>query len=273
MSNLLEPVAHIKVEPPRISLLTVARTLPAGTVWRSGISHLPNGASPAAGWPNCDVAPDPDNKCAPNFQGRADFESWLFYVPDGCDVRPFYAEPWEARGEEALKAYTPWAVSRELATGESTGNPSLQSTAVDITGPGAVNVVVAFSSLIRARVEAGYAGMATLHVPAWLMPAVEDHYLLDNSGGILSGGMLRVSPGPGYPGVSPDETANITPGAGEGWIYVTGPVEYEVGPITVAPSEDQQQRLTNNVEVYAERAGIVRFDPYGVFAVRTKVED
>lgn len=268
MTNLFQPVAPIKVEAPQVSLLTVARTLPNGTEWRSGISHLPNGCSPAAGWPNCEVDPAPPNKCAPQFPGAANFAPWLFYVPDGCDLAPFYAEDWERRSSEALAAYTPWAMSLELDTGALSGNPSLRSTAVDLTGAGAIDVVNGIGALIRARVEAGFGGMATLHVPAWLIPAFEDHYLLDNSTGAMSGAMVRVSPGPGYTGVSPDSTLNIVPGPGEGWLYITGPVEYELGPIEVYPKRDQQQHLTNTVEVYAERAGILRFDPCGVFAVR-----
>lgn len=271
MSNLLQPVGAIRVEAPRVSLLTVARTLPAGTEWRAGVSHLPNGCSPATAHPNCDVDPGPVTKCAPLSNGRADFESFLFYVPDGCDVAPFYAEDWNARGEEALKAYSPWALSHELDTGDATGNPSLRSTAVDLSGVGAVDVVTAFSTLIRARVERGMGGVATVHVPAWLIPAVDDHYLLDDSAASNSGGLVRVSPGPGYTGVSPDSSGNVVPGPGEGWIYITGTVEYELGPVSSEPSQEQQQRLTNNVEVYSERAGIVRFDPCGVFAVRAKV--
>lgn len=267
MTNMFQPVDAIRVEAPRVSLLTVARTLPAGTEWRSGIAHLPNGCSPADGWPNCEVDPTPGEKCEPQFPARAEFAPWLFYVPDGCDLAPHYADDWNARGREALEAYTPWAVSRELDTGADSGNPSLRSTAVDLGAVGALDVVAALSALIRARVEAGFGGMAIAHVPAWLIPPFLDHYLLADDGS-TSGGMVRVSPGPGYTGASPTGAAAAP---GEGWIYITGPVEYEIGEIHTEPKRGEQQHLTNRVEVYAERAGIFRFDPCGVFAVQARV--
>jgi len=196
----------------------------------------------------------------------------MFYVPDGCDVAPFYAEDWNARGEDALKAYTPWAISNELDTGAMSGNPSLISTAVDISSGAAIPIVSALSALIRARVNRGLGGIATAHVPAWLVPSLADHYQLDDAGAAHAGGILRISPGPGYTGFSPTSSGHVAPPVGEGWIYITGPVEYEVGPITTQPDQDHQQRLTNRVEVYSERAGILRFDPCGVFAIRAKAD-
>lgn len=274
MSNLLQPVPPIKVEPPPVSILTVARTLPAGTVWRSGVSFLPNGCSSAVNYPNCDQYGEDGApiKCAPEPTGAASFQSWLMYVPDGCQEKPFYAEDWNARAREALEAYSAWAVSREMSDGAQSGNPSLQSTATDISGAGAVKIVTAISSLIRARVEAGFGGVATLHVPAWFMPPLLNTFQLTRAGGALTAedGLLRVSPGPGYLGAAPDGTPAV---AGQGCLYITGPVEAEVGPVEVMPDRAEQQRLTNNVEVYAERPAIYRFDPCGVFAVMAKVDD
>ena len=268
--NLLQPIPPIRVETPPVSILTAARTLPAGTEWRDGISFLPNGCSPASGYPNCEVVSISPEKCSPAANTRASFMPWLFYVPDGCDTKPFYAEDWDARGSEALGAYTPWAISLELDTGAMSGSPSLRSTAVDISGVGAVDVATAVGSLIRARVEQGFGGVATLHVPAWLIPNMDEDALLDRTGGQLTAaaGMARVSPGPGYTGASPDSTLNVTPPPGEGWVYITGPVEYELGPIFTHPSQAEQEHRMNTAEIYSERAGIFRFDPCGVFAVR-----
>lgn len=269
-----EPIAAVGIETSPVSLLTVARRLPSGTDWRSGVSFLPNGCSPAVNFPTCEVDPAPPTKCVPNFQPRAEFDSWPIYVPDGCNEKPFWIQDWRGRAFEALEAYTPWALSRELDDGAMSGNPSLRSTAVDITGAGAVDVVTAVSSLLRARVEQGFAGVGLLHVPAWLIPPMYDRYLLEGNGPILTtcGGLARVSPGPGYTGVSPDSSANLVPGPGEGWVYITDPVEYEISsPVLLPDDPDDQQHRTNNIELYAERMAIYRFNPCGSFAVRVGV--
>lgn len=274
MAPLKQPVAPIKVEAPPSSILTAARRLPAGTNWRGGIAHLPNGCSSANNWPTCDVDEAPEPKCAPTDVSVAEFDSWQIYVPDGCDVAPFWTEDWNARSAEALEAYTAWALSRELDTGAATANPSLRSTADDISGAGAVNVSAAISTLIRARVEAGFGGVMTAHIPAWLIPPALDHYQLEPNGpATTSLGLVRVSLGPGYTGIGPTTTGNVVPAAGQGYIYMTGPVEYELSPVESLLSDHRDQNLrTNMIEAYAERFAIYRFDPCGVFAVLASVE-
>lgn len=271
MADLHQPIRPIRVEAPPVSILTAARRLPAGTEWHSGVSFLPNGCSAATNWPVCDVEPEPDPKCAPQPNAAATFVPWPIYLPDGCDLSAFWGEDWNGRASEALDAYTAWALSRELDTGAATANPSLRSTGVDISGAGAVNVSTAISSLIRARVEAGFGGVMTAHIPAWLIPPSLDHYQLEPTGGaVTSLGLVRVSMGPGYTGASPAGAASA---AGEGYIYMTGPVEFELSPIKSLLSDPADQNLpTNMIEVYAERMGIYRFDPCGVFAVLASVE-
>lgn len=271
MGDLFQPVTPIKVEAPPVSLLTVSRRLtglPQGTKWNDGTSHLPNGCTPAAFWPDCEVDPTPDPKCAPQTNSGANFRPFAIYLPDGCDEKPFWAEDWIGRSTEALDAFTPWAISRELDTGAASGNPSLRSTATDLAGP-AVTVDAALSTLVRNRVDAGLGGMMTAHVPAWLIPSFYDHYLLDAGSGPSSLlGMVKVSPGPGYTGASP---AGAAAASGQGYIYISGPVEWEMSPVTALLTRDEQQPLINRVEVYAERFGYYRFDPCGVFAVLAKV--
>jgi hypothetical protein len=206
------------------------------------------------------------NKNTANPVSPTAFFPWLFYVPDSCSSAPFYTADWEERARSALDAYTAYAVSQELDAGTFSGSPSLRSTATDISGLTAVDVVTAISQLIAARVQAGLGGVATIHIPQWLIPAAEADSILELTGTGLttSEGFARVSPGPGYSGYSP---TGVAPGLNEGWIYITGPVETEVGDIFVHPSQTEQQHRMNNVEVYAERAAIFRFDPCGVYAV------
>lgn len=81
-------------------------------------------------------------------------------------------------------------------------------------------------------------------------------------------GNVIVSPGPGYPGRNPVVVgAPADPDAGTGWIYISGPVEYGVGPTFSNTDEEGHWRRGNSALVEAERLGIVRFDTCGVFAI------
>jgi hypothetical protein len=57
---------------------------------------------------------------------------------------------------------------------------------------------------------------------------------------------------------------------GTSWIYVTGPVEYGLGPVRLFPElpAERVQYRQNLYALMAERDAIVRFDTDCVFAVQ-----
>lgn len=272
MTLLPRPEGEIRPEPPAASLLTVARTVPFGfDEWRSGIAWYPNGCTPAAGWSDCDDPTRPPEKCDPRPQGSVIARPWTMYLPEGGCDDPSPGIDWNDRARVALDAYRAGQVSRELATGEHTpGVPSLEGVASSLVTPGAVSVTEALSLLLQARINAGFAGMHMAHVPLWLIPSAEAQSLL--TGSTTTMGNVRVSPGPGYPGRNPvDVGVPVDPATGQGWVFMSSPVEYGLGPVTTPMEREDQKHRTNRSFWIAEQMAIVRFDPCGVFAVLARI--
>lgn len=276
MTGPYRPIDAIAPEAPAASILTAARQIPVGLEeWRSGVSWLPNGCSRAYGWQSCVDPPPllPLEKCEPEYPAVEQFDPFMVYVPEGCLVSPGHGIDYNARARASLDAYTAGVVSKELATGMyAPGNPSLENTAQVVATVGAVDAETALSLLLRARSNDGWYGSHTIHVPLWLIPSFESEYLLDNGRNTM--GMVRVSPGPGYPGRNPVAFGPVAdPAVGEGWIYVTGPVEYALGPIETPMELADQNKLVNRAYHIAERPAILRFDTCGVFAVLARIGD
>lgn len=271
---MLQPTAAPRMEAPAASILTVARRLPAGTEWRSGISFLPNGCSPAYSYPTCEVVgpitelnPWPEKETFEDVS-RSDFNPWTMYVPDGCLQRPYYSEDYGARAKEALMAYSAGALSAELELGTNSGNPSLVTACTDISPASPIDLRAGIARLLQERVANGFTTDHVIHMPLWLLPTAEFMNLVVRSGALLStaGGNALVSPGPGYTGVGPTGADPLTDG--EAYIYVTGPVEYEMTDPFLNLDEDEQQGRVNQAETWAERFAIYRFAECGNYAVR-----
>lgn len=269
------PIGEIAPEAPVSSLLTTARVLQDadGPIpferWRSGVQWLPNAGAKVAGWSDCEDPDRPDEKCDPNYQTVEDIRPWTIYVPDGCLNLPSGDIDYNGRVSRIIDAYCAAAVARELATGEhgSGTNPSLESVATDLT-TGAVTVQEAISLLLQARENVGAYGMNTVHVPSWLIPGGDNSYLFSNVGTIVGLGNVRLSPGPGYPG---RDTTGVPPLTGEGYIYMTGPVEYALGPVQLPMTKENQRVRTNQSQWIAERPAIVRFDTSDVFCINARI--
>jgi hypothetical protein len=275
MPLLPNPIREIAPEPPIASLLTVARTMPGPfEEWRSGVSWYPNGCERIAGWADCDDPERPDEKCDPTPQTAVVARPWIMYLPDGGCDDPSPGIDWNARAAISLAAYRAGAVSRELATGEHVpSNLSLENTALAL-GPGPVNIGEAFSLLLQARVTAGFLGIHTIHLPMWLIPSADTAYLNSDTGQTAALGNVRVSPGPGYPGRNPTSVGvPANPATGQGWVYITGPVEFGLGPVSTPMDRESQRHRTNKTYWLAEQPAIVRFDPCGVFAVLARIGD
>ena len=236
-------------------------------------------------------------------------DPFLVYTPLACD--------WASRGTRLADdataltdVHTAYAMGQALWLGvgmhADSSIPTLRRNAVDVTGGSAVTVDVGAAILLSQYEQATFgSGGAVLHVPSVLMVGAE--------GGIPGGGRIAtrvadyyrgplgslVSPGPGYPHGASTQGANgngplisgtADSGAGtntevyagnnlnEAWMFVSGPIEYALGPIVVLPTEDWQRRYgpagsggrTNQYEVWAQRMAIMRYDPCAIFGVKVQ---
>lgn len=274
-----EPISGIApVKPAAGSLLNVARTL-QGT-WRSGVSWR-RGV-------NCGVDGD-----GPGFRrefcGSTDLEDPLdltipevfpyeIYVPYQCDWVPLGSEqPYIDDAKASLDAVTDWHVSRELWTGATEAeNDSLQSVATDESATDPVHPVTAVGTLLEAWSDCtqqsgdGKRG-PIVHVPAAFLTSLIANHVINQQGDVYYGPMgSLVSGGPGYPTGTSARPTGVDAGEEDGWIYISGPVEYAVDVITVAPDREaaHHDSRTNAYRFWAQRWAISRFDPCCVFAVK-----
>lgn len=302
--NGFEPVLAIPGPAPVPSLLTSARNrtddnfgmerrpgvkLPDGTVipgppvWASGISwrstqSLVQHARAYCGSGNLVGAPGLD---------KPEFYPYMLYVPYSCDwVLPvaqrteegetITVDSYRADAVAAEEAMTAWNMARELWTGAIEAlNPSLQNTAVDKSAVGAVHPTTALGMLLEAFSDCTQEGGAVIHAPLTAAVSLLRDGVVKQQGDVYYGpaGSI-ISPGPGYPtaatGTGP---SGADAGAGNVWLYVTGPVEYALGDIVVYPDGDEAffNHRENRYEVTAQRQVIHRFDTHCVFAVKTYV--
>lgn len=278
---------------PGPSLLTAASRLPQGTDWSNGISFRQTHCFAAGRWAQCPGVDDVKNSpCDPDV---VSFFPFTAYVPAQCDnVLPGNEEnefaP-EVRAE--MDAASAWELSRELWTAETNAGGVDESPGLQRPFPGAADefdpthilnggvaasgVVDAIGQLLEAYANGTLVGGAVLHLPLRIVPLLIQNGTLSASGQVLGvDGIAVAAPGPGYPteGAYGPRTAANPDGAvaadGEMWLYVTGPVEYEMAPVTLEPENADARwfdRRTNQYYVLAERRMIYRFDPCAVWAI------
>lgn len=276
----------------------------ADQTWRSGVSWNTIGCQQSFMEASCTDF-TANRRTEPGSEsGPIHTDPFTLYTPLSCD--------WIVDGtrldDDALAindVHSAWALARALWLGQGlpvdSTQPTLRRNAVDLTpAAGAVTLDVAAATLLSAYDNCtGGSGGATLHVPTVMMVGA--------LGGVPGGGRIAereanyyraamgalVSPGPGYPhGFSPQGATGFGPlvsgtasaSAGttsevyqgnalnEVWVYISGPVEYALGP-SVLPLTDIQARnygRTNQRETWAQRLGLVRFDPCCVYACKVQ---
>lgn len=266
--------------------------------WRSGITWNTVDCNPAHNWERCPSAvttkADPTGLNPP-----VQTESFWIYTTLEVDWHNMTEEaPLDQYVLDLNEAHTPFAVARALWMGEGLPDDALQPTlrrnAADITVGDPMDLDDGIAVLLaRYEAQTGGSGGAILHVPSQL--AVSGLIGGAQGGARVAwpeGNLYRsvlgavLCPGPGYPqGPSPQaaptgfgpKVADGPPSTYKGtdsdeyWVYVTGPVEYALAQQRIVPAEERQQRapmLMNKYQVWAERAGVVRFDPCAAFAVR-----
>lgn len=274
MTGIFEPIAGIKPVRPTPSLLTVARGIPNPGRWQSGVAWRSAACAVGARWPMC-----PDSDAEKNTAGQIvapQVTPFVVYVPYACDwVLPDQESDYRADARNQCDAVTPWHVSRELWTGATeAANDSLQSVATDVSASDPVHPVTAVMSLLEAYFDCPVDDEATgrgtntpvIHAPMFAIVSLLAHGVIAQQGDVYAGPNCVVSPGPGYPSGTAGRPTGVDEGSEEGWLYVSGPVEYVLDDIIVR--DVMQNRRMNRYEAIAEREALVRFDPCCVFAVK-----
>jgi hypothetical protein len=253
---------------PRLGLLSVASLLPSDLDWRRGVRYSPEGCVLPDTYDLCGpgAGPKPD----PEIPGYYTFNPFIVAAVDGCQ------DPWaldpelRERAQRNMLMAQGSMVAKELLD-SSVGNPSLSSTATDVSGGAAVDWEAGARTLLFNMQAAGYVGDVVLHAPTWMQPSFEQSGI-----GTTEDGTRRPFVGThpvvfdaGYAGDIPPDTLGGPDSSDPGtaaWIYATGPVEYafaqELDEISVTVDTRQNERY-----VLAERPAIVRFDACQVFGV------
>lgn len=273
-----QPLAPILPTSPEVSIVTSARPFPVSDLadaFSGGLSFRDDFCLPVEGWPRC---PDGElEKVDPSEPDFPEFKPWTIYVPVVCSGK-VNAEELFNSARKSLDAKRPYAVAKELWTGEWSGSDSLQSTAVDIGGGSAVPPHTAVQVLIQAFQEATGGSKAFVHVPQMMMSDLYVNMTCTRVGDrLLTPTGDVIIPGPGYP-VGPGDSgpAGSDPiDPAQAWIYVTGPVELAFGEITDDMTSGTMPAGTfarlNKYTLYVEQDAIFRFPTCSVFAMLSEI--
>jgi len=301
-----QPVPAINVPAPSASLLTVARPLPDGTDWRSGIAWSSACLLDTHNWPYCpDAATLTAGKTlAPGAGPLVATDPFVVYTGVECDwVEGPLGDDLSTLCSGMNDAHLAYGISQALWMGVGLPSvadpnyglpPTLRRTAQDVSIGGVATELNDVVGALLQHYEACTTGDggAVIHLPTVMLPGA-----LGGTGGGArvcwpEGNFYRgpagsvVSAGPGYPhghtpqgplgagplvsGTPPNEVYQGN-AFSEVWVYVSGPVEYAVGTTEMVPPDDAQRRVPtrlNRYDVVAERSAIVRFDPCCVFAAK-----
>lgn len=270
------PAQPIRPQAPEVSILTSANPLPADVAayerWRTGLTSRNVHVVAGGTWPtDCYDGESEKAGIEADADDLAEFLPTTIYSHHGCAGR---VDPEEYRAEAiaVLEARTPAMLAAELWTGAVSGNPSLVSTGIDITGflGGSVSAADAIAVLAQSFSETTKGLEPTIHVPEVALGQLTAHNIQRHGNRIETLNGHPVISGPGYPASGAIGPSGSTPGAGQVYVYVTGPVEVAVSPITVLGTDENavgSYSRQNLVEFYAERQVIYRFPTAPVYAL------
>lgn len=294
---MIDAVAqHILPQAPRapeVSLLTSAESFPEAdqpyAKWRSGVSSQTllclEASSEAA---EC-VVGDDDERYDPAAPDNSTFYPLNTYLPYGCEGFIGEYDTWDSQADAALKAKIAFHVARELWTGEKSGSPSLQSSAILLTTDGPLSPSAGAMMALAAYEECTQGAQAFILAPSAAQDDLESRSFYRRVGSkfVTTKGHIVV-PGPGFP-QSPGawgpthytDNGDIVEGdpaeaaAGEAFLYVCGPIQ-AAGPVDSSQQSSQASRRhprTNKYLTVPSVATIARFDPCCVFAVKIRITD
>lgn len=257
---------------PFALLLDVARPLPADQIqmrWPlAGVTWVPWGCS------NIDT--DVVGCTVTNIKNLEDFPAIetqeAFLLLDGIACSALSSDPalMDARLRERLDVYASAAFAVELMHGINGGPNSFETNETTIISNVARPVGLAFADGERFLAEKLHGARGVFHItPGTLALAAAYGLVFFNNGGWQTATGHDVVADAGYTGGAPDGVA--APGADEVFLYVSGQIYYAITAISpVGQRNHESTDMTRNIhEFFAERYGLVAFDPCAVGAVRT----
>lgn len=271
------PAPPIQPVAPEVTVLTSANPLPAEVAayeqWRTGLAARNIQTMTTGLWP-VDCTTD-DEKAVIAAETIDEFVPVIAYTHHGCNGR-VDNDQYRAEATASLDAKLATALAYEMWTGATTGNPSFQSTAFDLSGViGSFSVAACISILMQAFSE--QTGLLpTIHAPLSILSELTLNNLVVRNGNRLETILgSTVMLGPGYPAsTSTAPEGSEEPPFGSAYIYATGPVEIGLGPVTITGTDTSPggaYARQNLVEFYAERQAIYRFPTDPVIALQADV--
>jgi hypothetical protein len=283
--------------PPRVEGVPA----PSSDSWRTGINWAQIGCGQSRNWRLCPSQSDLDDEkggTSDAFGDRVVTVPFWAYTRFDCDFSNTDDE-FKAWARQSIEALTAAAMGRALWLGEGLppdddplglDRPLSFRAAGQEVAPGPYALHEAVGVLLQFyEQQSGGAGGAVFHIPTSLMPMAlglgVEGTMARQEGQVYRGPLgSLVSPGPGYPdddsiegpdGFGPSVAFDDPDweyagnAADERWVFISGPVEYALGPIEVLPEEPLGAELRQNLRMMlAERPGLVRFDPCLVGATK-----
>lgn len=199
------------------------------------------------------------NKSSESTMSTPRFDAFVVYKPVTCDpISLRDPEDLNRRAEAVLDATLSAAVESELAAGffPST-NPFFGDGNVDdVTSGTAVSAKAALALLEDAIGETCRMGM--IHATPGVLAAANQNPVGAAVDRLVTPSGTPVVSGMGYIGVDTPALAN--PGAGEQWIFATGPVRVYLGPIVTHTVKESLDRSDNDLTLRAERYVVALWD-------------
>jgi hypothetical protein len=258
-------VQGVPAAPPAFGLVASAER-PQVDGWEDGLAWIPERCGTTYQIvPRCDV-PDAYVKPRP---GAAYYQPYQVRFADECTTLSGPVDA--ARVRRLVEAQSPFAVARELWTGDATGddpfvivagdaeltNAALATADADIVGGSAASVAVGIGRLEQAALEASNGQQVHLHIPIVLLPQAQAYLYRVGQTLYTQAGNVVVADG-GYPGTGPaGETVGAT-----AWAYATSPVAVFLSPVEIDDDDPQVvDRDTNTRTVWGHRMAAAVFDP------------
>lgn len=257
---------HLPVAPPH-SLLKTPGVLkpPPDEHWLSGATVYPYPEGPPATWDPCSAGTFREKEEGSGVD-LTSFASFVVYLPITCSAMSI-GDPDEfmRRAEIALEATESFAIEQQLSQGTAIPtNPFFAMAGVSLpAGAGAVTAQIGLAWLDEAIGATGKQGM--IHTT----PGPLVHW--NNLGASLINGELfsangnRIAAGGGYAGATP--SGGGAAGAGQSWVYATGPVEVRHSAVAIPDISEVLDRSINEVTFRAERYVLATWDTHPHAAV------
>ena len=238
---------------PRGLLLDALDPLPVtGDRWREGVTFLPLGVIPVssrdAALCSGDVDGDPHDWTGGEDIDLPMFKPFTIYDTENCSALDLDVDELGARTAARVRLSLSRQIAAELVSGEKSGGTSFADTAQ--TMPTRLGSEVA--SAMEGAVGAWFGdSQAILHVPAAIAPLFAGSLSFVDGRWLTPTGHIVVFDS----AYETDETG--------GDVYVTGPIQYHIGPNRFAsqPAVEYLDRTRNVVTGRTEREAIFAFDP------------